>query len=283
MRVYLASDLHLEFAAISIENRDSVDCLILAGDILVASDLYRNPRSHDLNPDLVVKESDSRRRAVRYRRFLQEVSDRFPYVIMIAGNHEFYGNRWWQTLDVLREECAQYPNIHFLENQTLVLGEHRFIGATLWTDMNKQNPISKRVIQESMNDYRRILEDRENFRYLRADDTITRHLESVRYIREQLKDDTVTPTVVVGHHAPTFQSIDPRYRNEQHMNGGYASDLGNLILDHTNIKLWVHGHTHTPHDYTVGNTRVACHPRGYVGFERESQDRDPYLPLLIEL
>lgn len=281
MRVYLASDLHLEFAAISIENRDGVDCLILAGDILVASDLYRNPRDRD--PALLVNESTSHRRATRYRHFLQEVSDRFPSVIMIAGNHEFYGNRWWQTLDVLREECAQYPNIHFLENETLVLGGHRFIGATLWTDMNKQNPISKRMIQGSMNDYRRILEDRENFRALRAEDTITRHLESVRYIREQLDGDTVTPTVVIGHHAPTFQSIDPRYRNEQHMNGAYASDLSNLILDHTNIKLWVHGHTHVPHYYTVGDTRVVCHPRGYVGVERAGQDRDPYLPLLIEL
>jgi hypothetical protein len=30
------------------------------------------------------------------------------------------------------------------------------------------------------------------------------------------------------------------------------------------VSLWIHGHTHTAFDYTVGNTRVVCNPRGYV-------------------
>jgi len=27
--------------------------------------------------------------------------------------------------------------------------------------------------------------------------------------------------------------------------------------------LWVHGHTHSSHDYRVGGCRVVCNPRGY--------------------
>ena len=27
--------------------------------------------------------------------------------------------------------------------------------------------------------------------------------------------------------------------------------------------LWVHGHTHTSHDYRVGRCRIVCNPRGY--------------------
>ena len=51
------------------------------------------------------------------------------------------------------------------------------------------------------------------------------------------------------------------------MNGAYSSDLSEFIMDHPQIKLWTHGHTHDKFDYLVGNTRVVCNPRGYVGYE----------------
>lgn len=281
MRVYLASDLHLEFSPLIIENLDRVDCLILAGDIMVAEDLKRNPLWSD--PGLLIKETGEKRRSDWYREFMRDVSQRFPAVVVIAGNHEFYRGRWHQSLDILREEWSSYSNVHFLEDDTRIINGYRFIGATLWTDMNGQNPISKSVIKDGMNDYHTILDEQAGFRYIRPDDTIQRHIKSRNYIRDQLCADTETPTVVVGHHAPTFQSIDLRFRNETHMNGAFASDLSNLILDHTNIRLWVHGHTHVDMDYMVGDTRVVCHPRGYVGYERGGQDIDPYHPLLIEL
>jgi hypothetical protein len=53
------------------------------------------------------------------------------------------------------------------------------------------------------------------------------------------------------------------YAHETLMNGGYHSDLSEFILDHPQIKLWTHGHTHVPFDYMIGETRVVCNPRGY--------------------
>ena len=54
------------------------------------------------------------------------------------------------------------------------------------------------------------------------------------------------------------------------MNGGYASDLSDFILDHPQIKLWTHGHMHQCFDYMIGSTRVVCNPRGYEGYETDS-------------
>ena len=51
------------------------------------------------------------------------------------------------------------------------------------------------------------------------------------------------------------------------MNGGYHSSLEEFIMDRPNIKLWTHGHTHEEFDYMVGDTRVVCNPRGYIGYE----------------
>jgi hypothetical protein len=65
-------------------------------------------------------------------------------------------------------------------------------------------------------------------------------------------------------------SINEKYKRERTMNGAYTSDLSELILDHENIKYFVHGHMHDPVDYPVGNTRVLSNPRGYVGDEDTS-------------
>ena len=55
------------------------------------------------------------------------------------------------------------------------------------------------------------------------------------------------------------------------MNGGYSSDLSEFILDHPQIRLWTHGHTHDEFDYMVGTTRVVCNPRGYEGYEARAE------------
>ena len=61
MKLYVTSDLHLEFGDLDLVNTDDVDVLILSGDILVARDLERpddrgnngnrnGPRSHHTLP-----------------------------------------------------------------------------------------------------------------------------------------------------------------------------------------------------------------------------------------
>jgi hypothetical protein len=89
--------------------------------------------------------------------------------------------------------------------------------------------------------------------------------------------------VVVGHHAPSKQSTHPRYKDDTIMNGGYSSDLTKFILKNPQIKAWTHGHTHDQFDYMVGSTRVLCNPRGYVHYERESNEKEPYFAKVFEV
>ena len=59
------------------------------------------------------------------------------------------------------------------------------------------------------------------------------------------------------------ESIDPTLRSDL-LNGAFASNLNELVLS-SGALLWVHGHTHYWVDYSIGNTRVMCNPRGYAG------------------
>lgn len=268
MKIALASDLHLEFGDIDLDNEQGADVLILSGDIMIAQDLHDHPRSSSLVQAQIMGTLGSRQeQALRFRGFLERCSERFPHVVYVAGNHEFYHGKWVQNIQDLRDECAQFPNIHFLERDSVTIEGVLFVGGTLWTDMNRVDPLTLHAVQDMMSDFRIIRNDANGFRRLSAMDTVERHQATVGYIRTVLAQNPNTPTVVVGHHAPTPASLHPRYRDQTLMNGAYSSNLSELILDNPHVKLWTHGHTHEEFDYMVGATRVVCNPRGYVGHE----------------
>jgi Icc-related predicted phosphoesterase len=265
MKIKLVSDLHLEFSDINITNDDKCDVLVLSGDIMVAQDLHDHiaadfsPYSNGALADLGRK----MQRVARFRDFLKRCSFQFPHVVYVAGNHEFYHGKFFAGIDYLREECAKYPNIYFLECDTKVIDDVTFIGATLWTDMNKGDPLTMHAIEGLMNDFRIIRNDKREYARMSARDVVDRHARTLKYFRSVLAEQHDRKFVVVGHHSPSFQSVHESYKHEQLMNGGYHSDLSEFILDHPQIKLWTHGHTHHPFDYMIGETRIVCNPRGY--------------------
>ncbi len=255
MIIAICSDLHLEFADINLKNEENAEVLILSGDICIAEELYDNSREHQ-----------------RYRDFFSRCSDEFPYVIYVAGNHEFYHGKWVKGLQVLRDEFSKYPNVYFMENDTKTIGDTTFIGCTLWTDMNRGDPLTLHSVGDMMNDFRIIRHDGHGYTKLRPAHTVERFRKSVQYIRTVIEGKFDEKFVVVGHHAPSKQSIHESYVKDYLMNGAYASDLSEFILDHPQIKLWTHGHTHHPFDYMLGDTRIVCNPRGYFLHEASAMN-----------
>lgn len=266
MKIAIASDLHLEFGDVNLVNTENADVLVLAGDILIAEDLAR----HDTvtNP-YNTNRSHRWEKAVRYREFLSRVSGEFPQTVMIAGNHEFYHGDWPGHINVLIDECNRYGNIKFLEQRTHTIDDVVFVGSTLWTDMNKGNPLSLQIIQEGMQDFNVIRNDMKGYTKFRPAQAAEYHRNVLDYFRVVMEGHWDRKYVVVSHHAPTSGSVHPQYLTGPYseLNGAYYSDLSEWILDRPQIKLWIHGHTHHRWDYMVGTTRVVCNPRGYHGYE----------------
>jgi hypothetical protein len=95
-------------------------------------------------------------------------------------------------------------------------------------------------------------------------------MKTKAYFKTVLELNRDKPFVIITHHGPSFQSVNEKYVHDKTMNGGYASNLDEFVLDHENIKVWVHGHMHDPVDYLIGTTRVLSNPRGYLGHEDTS-------------
>ena len=266
MKIAIASDLHLEFGDYEIENTEEADVLILSGDIMIARDLHDHPEEK-ISEAKETSLGQRQESALRFRNFLKRVSLKFPNVVYVAGNHEFYRGKFIGSLQDLRNECLKFPNIHFMEDDCRKIDDVTFIGSTLWTDMNKGDPLTLHSVADIMNDFKLIVHDGLGYTRLRPAHVVDRHRRSVAYIRSITEGKFEEKFVVVGHMSPSKISIHPRYKDDYLINGAYTSDLSEFILDHPQIKLWTHGHTHEDFDYTIGSTRIVCNPRGYIGYE----------------
>ena len=274
MKIALASDLHLEFGDINLTNDEGADVLILSGDIMIAQDLHDHPEmDYGMYSNVNLKDLGRRQEtAQRFRDFLKRCSFQFPHVVYIAGNHEFYHGKFFGSLVDLRNECNKLPNVYFLEDECRTINDVTFIGCTLWTDMNKGDPLTLHAVADMMNDYRIIRNDEKGFTKLRPAHTAWRHARSVGYIKSVIEGKHDKKFVVAGHMAPSRQSTHQMYANDTLMNGAYSSDLSEFILDHPQIKIWTHGHTHHNFDYMIGTTRIVCNPRGYINYEAQADN-----------
>ena len=255
MKIAVASDLHLEFGDIDFGNPDQAQVLILSGDILVARDLLH----HAVDSTLVGSQKSQ-----CYHNFMQRCADRFEHVIFVLGNHEHYHGDFAATAGYLKSVFGYLKNVQVLDDETHTIDDVTFIGGTLWTDMNRNDPVTIFHIKNTMNDFRVVRNGEAKFL---PEDAVESHHRFLSYIGHQVDQRPQQRFVVAGHHAPSRQSIKPRYADDHLTNGGYSSDLSNFILDRPQIRLWTHGHTHDCFDYCIGTTRVICNARGYAGYE----------------
>jgi len=288
MKIAIASDVHLEFGQLQLENKDNAEVLILSGDICTAV---------DLRPTGLVGSG----KYDRYIDFFTACSTNFPHVVYVMGNHEHYHGDYATSINIIKDALSQFENIHVLDKEVWDLHDYRFIGGTLWTDMNKEDELTMRHVERRMNDfqichnslkkvnyrvqeatldengvhkkddngkplYHAVFKTREG--HLTPSDVVEDHKAMLKVIDETYE---ITPpwftTIVVGHHAPSKGSEHPRYKHDTLMNGAYNSQLEDFIMDRPGIKLWTHGHTHEDFDYMIKQCRVVCNPRGYINYE----------------
>ena len=262
MRVKIVSDLHLEMCeqGHGVPDLGEGDALILGGDILCARHFKKNGTLHQV-----------------YKDFLQKCVDNFEWVLYIKGNHEYYGYNYEGTHNVLKENLPE--GIHLMEDSVVKILDWVFLGATLWTDFRNENPLEMMEAQNCMNDYK-VIRIGSNYRKLNPDDTLGFHKKSKQFLLDTLPMFENQKVWVLTHHAPSYQSVHPKYRSSGIANGAYVSHLDDLILDHPQIKYFSHGHTHESMDYMIGGCRVICNPRGYYPTEM-NPNFDPNLTIEI--
>jgi predicted phosphodiesterase len=229
LKVQLMSDLHLEFHA---DNGWSfmesivpaADTLVLAGDIMPLHYFTQVVKTYKI------------------------VCSKFKTVILVPGNHEFYGTtpqEGWNILDALEDPL---PNLRVLDaGEVAHVDGHRIVGATMWFADDYLNAMYK----SGMNDFFQI-KDFVPWVYYQ-------NQEWVRFLRDGLKEGDI----VVTHHLPSYKLVAPAYSRSS-LNRFFVSESDEWIHE-KKPSLWLFGHTHDSCDQMVASTRCVANPFGYRG------------------
>jgi len=247
MRIQIFSDLHLDVRPIKpITIMPGVALVIVAGDTCEGAS-----------------------RAFHHLRRI--VPMQIP-IVMVMGNHEYYRRFIPHELALARSQASVF-NIYLLENDTVVLGGVRFVGANFWTDYRAFGEFNVAAVMNAcatgMNDHRLIGWQKEPWLRFRPQEAALLHHQSKTYFANILATGFEGPTVAISHTAVHWGSIHPRFRTDP-LTGAFLSDQSALIEVHQPT-LWVHGHVHNSSDYRVGKsdyrvgkkTRIVCNPHGY--------------------
>ncbi|MEK8048342.1 metallophosphoesterase [Ideonella margarita] len=253
MRLQLLSDLHLETETFEAQPAPGAELLVLAGDIdatWAGLELFAN----------------------------------WPVpVIFVPGNHEFDGRDMAEALAGLRARCTEL-GMTLLSRETLILPDDRgrrirFVGTVRWSDFDLFGAAQRERAMRAGHYFTRVQRStHEGGQPFDADAVRATGLADRLWLEQAL---AVPPqgqwdaTVVITHFAPSLRSGDPRY-GKQPGTASFCNADDDLI---PRADLWLHGHLHCRHDYTVDRpgrapSRVVCQARGLVK-KGEAETHDP--------
>ena len=239
MRIQLLSDLHLESEAFEPVPHPEADLLVLAGDI------------------------DS-----SWRGYLRFADWPVP-VLAVAGNHEFDGREMNGAWPALREHCGRL-GITLLERESCILSARdgrrlRFVGAVRWCDFDAFGAVERPRAMRAGAYFQRVMAATLGGLPFDAEAVRREALASRAWLAAALAEPAHgrwEASVVVTHFAPSLASADPRYGRQ--IGTACFCNADDALLP--GAALWLHGHLHCRHDYTVehagGRTRVVSQARG---------------------
>jgi len=250
MKILFLSDLHLSFNNKSLDiQQTEFDVVVLTGDI----DTYTKGAIWAINNFINMP------------------------IIYIAGNHEYYGYDIEEVNKELYFLSTQYNNFYFLNNNSVIIDDIKFIGTSLWSNFllyGKDN--QKKCIEASeirLNDYNFI---RYKNAYLNPIGVEYFSNSSIEYIRHELefnskprasiKDKNTYTTVVCTHNGPSKLSLNPFYGFD-YLNASFCNDMESFIMQ-WQPNYWLHGHTHYNVNYNIGATNVISNQRGYLEYDK---------------
>jgi len=176
----------------------------------------------------------------------------FKTTLYVPGNHEFWGSSIRAGQMVLDD--WRIPNVTILSPWRRMEGldGRPIVGATMWFP-HGWDPQTELWHP----DFERIADCRWEApdQFSLFEDVVARHIEK--------------GSVVITHHSPHRDSIPQMFQNDDN-NWFFNVDMSRYIYE-KQPALWVHGHTHSPFDYTVDQTRVYCNPSGYANEDANPQ------------
>lgn len=192
-----------------------------------------------------------------YEMFLRDCAHIAKVVIfVILGNHEMYGKTPQQAAKLVQDVVANIGDkVVFLNNTFHDIGNWRFLGSTLWSDIDTTHAWNIRTM---ISDFQRI----KGWCIGSCKEAHNMNMLWLR-INCDLAEEDGKQVVILTHHAPLMSVGHPKYKSSN-LKSAFASDLHDFIKRRTNIiRYWFYGHDHYSLITKVDNTIIASNQVGY--------------------
>lgn len=259
----------------------------------------------DLNPwtwssldgfdaDAVVFAGDASNHVQQTCLWVEQLRKRYPRVVWVAGNHDFYNLGFNETRlrhageppppHTVAEMVAYYRawsqahDVDFLHRDAVNINGINFLGATGWHDYVAGAPVSQ---VDQIDAWYHIIRDRVIpwQGYAQPDHTQpalagAQDVQSLKTLLEQ----ATGPAVVITHHLPHRDLCwhRPHDRAWTALHGSFVNTSMESIRDEK-IKLWIYGHTHQRGSRSIQGQSYVCNARGYPG------ENDNWTPVVFDI
>lgn len=235
MKIQILSDLHFEHLNLHVDKINwslhfpvNCDIICLVGDI-------GNPFS-----DL-------------YWSFINYVKKHSKYVLIITGNHEYWGRTITEVDNYLEEKCKD--NVIFLQRKSFIYKDYIFLGCTLWSN----------IPTEYHYEFKKNYPDFKNIKKHTPKIMCELHEKDKKWLETSIEENKNKNIIALTHYTPMFNipHLDIFKNNiSQFM---FSSDLRKIF---SSINIWCYGHTHADienHTYLIDgyDTVFVSNQHGY--------------------
>lgn len=262
-RMQYMSDLHLERTQYQLAIPRAADTLILAGDIGRFCDFEA------------------------YAAFIRRQCDSFDRVLLVAGNHEFYGSSREEGLraaETLVADPSMDDKLVFLNRTRYAIPGHEEVVVLGCTLQSHIGPDCTRL----SNDFRRIggwTVEKHNAEHRRDLDWLRQSLKEIAQAEPEKR------VVIVTHYAPAFERTCHPQHERNAASPCFCSDTLSALRGWEGadqVVYWVFGHTHWNARFECGGTTVVsnqyCNDSRNLGWLQRKmiyRDFDPKAVLQI--
>ena len=253
LKVQVVSDMHMEMAPKGITLEHYIDI-------------------HD-DTELLIIPGDMHNEPVRIADELDRVSQEYNiYIIFVPGNHEYYTYpvEYVHSVFEMAKNSSEKVFYFYGDNpdNTVFFRGVQFTGYTLWSELENADIEDKLHIQELINDFSLIYENKQDYIPV-SFDTVANwsHTHKQRLIKtqrslffEDFLNETETPHVVITHFPVKQRCSHPDFK-DSNFNPYYKTDFD--LQEYNNIDIWISGHTHYNNDFIEDDVRFVSNQSGY--------------------
>jgi len=219
------------------------DVLILAGDIGYFAHYYNKHRKYMSNT-------------------LACLSDHYPYVLYVPGNHEYYKFSIVHGRALTKIIHDQFPNIYM--DGLVSINNHRFLLKTLWFEPDPNHIYCN---WKGMSDSRIIAANQ--LPLYTSNGILMEDIASLQCFEQMGLEETswlaknmLPGDIIVTHHLPSWQLVAPQYKSSR-LTHFFVNEDAEVLISNYKPAYWIFGHTHFSIKKKICETICISNPVGY--------------------